>query len=273
MSQPNSLPNILVATIDEVFERISVMGKVMLMQSAAGITFERIGLVDTIMHSDQGPSIFLGPPTDDSPKPMLGCLESAAVASLQVDRSNLMKDKIYPRLILRDANQRALLTVIGFDGLEPFDKALSGFLETPCEAEVEGAPSLTPALASSQRVKDALSTVAGEDIPVSLSFGPGTASLSREHGAISALKNAMGFVNIIEPDFHLHVKEGAIGWWQEEDLLAMKENNASESPSEPLRALQRDSVRLVACTPEGWLTGLAMTAPRSVFRSELWQLG
>jgi hypothetical protein len=271
------LQTILCATdIEHIVECVPSIGKVMLMRSACGITFERIGPVASVTMEDSKQCQFIGTGTDGQPGELHARIDSAAISSVLVDRSNVMKNKVYPRLVLRDVDNRSVLTVIGFDGLEPFDRALSHFSESSIEVDPVPEEVSIAASTSSQRVPDALSLVAGKDVPVALSFINGSSYLVRPWGPVDELRPAMGFVNIIEPDFHLHVKQGAIGWWQEEEVPTFLQAKAANLPAglrEKVATFRRDWIRLVACTPDGSLTGLSMIGERSVFRSDLWQLG
>ncbi len=264
------------ANIEHVFECVPSIGKVMLMRSACGITFERIGPVASVTMEDDKQCRFIGTGREGQPGEWHAQIDSSAIRSVLVDRSNVMKDKVYPRLVLRDADNRSVLTIIGFDGLEPFDRALSRFSESSIEVDPVSEAVSIAAPTSSQRVPDALSLVAGKDVPVALSFINGSSYLARPWGPVDEIRLAMGFVNIIEPDFHLHVKEGAIGWWQEEENPAFPRGRAANLPAGILgeaATFRNDWIHLVACTPDGSLTGLSIIGERSIFRSDLWQLG
>nr|WP_145994372.1 hypothetical protein [Mesorhizobium loti] len=59
------------------------------------------------------------------------------------------------------------------------------------------------------------------------------------------IKPAMGYVNVIQPDFHLHLKGGAVANWRRED--------------------DGEQVRFLAITEDGNEIGLAVSGARASF--------
>lgn len=218
--------------------RLPAIGRVMINAEHRGATHERIGQVEKV-RIENGWMICEGAEHDSR-------IELAAIASIIVDRTSVMREKSYPRIELRDTNGETIANVTGFEGLEPFDAVLSAFpqgVELPIGERSPGGdaradldendPGLTPfraAEGNSSRIEVTLST---------LSFR------QRWEGNMPAVKPAMGYVNIIQPDFHLHLKGGSVAGWRRED----------------------DGARacFLALADDGSETGLAVTGPAASF--------
>lgn len=71
--------------------------------------------------------------------------------------------------------------------------------------------------------------------------------VQRWSGLVPAINPAMGFINIIAPDFHLHVRGGTVARWDSQD------------------AGVNGHVRLTALDADGKPIGLALQGPRDAF--------
>lgn len=225
-----------------VFEAVQAtrgMGRVMLSAAANGATHERIGVVDAVMLED-GFVRMSGSAHDAR-------IDLAVVAGVVADRSGKMKDRVLPRIEFQDAGGETLFSIIGLDGLEPFDLALgavssgealpeklrpapSGKKPAEIAADDAGAAPLHAARASGGAIRIAFTA-------------PGLEQ--QWQGQVAEVKPAMGFINIIQPDFHLHLKAGAVGRWA--------------------RAEAAGTVRLEAMNAEGTPLGLSLSGPASAF--------
>jgi putative heme degradation protein len=230
----------LQTSVKDALDRATQFGKLMVTFSQDGATHERIGVIERV---EEGPDELR----------LVGANHASLItpsrfASVETDRSSKMKDKHYPRLVFCDAEGKAVFSVVGFDGLEPFDAAMAGCTEEPlpaAEPATRAAPSVemppAPALAF-----DALKLAqqSGEEVVIR----HGTAGFRQEwRGKIGGLKPAMGFINIIDPDFHLHLKDGSVSAWHAAP--------ASEAGVQTYAALDAD----------GKPTGLTISGPASVF--------
>jgi hypothetical protein len=241
----------LQATARGVLDRVPAMGRVMLAMSSHGITFERIGQIGGIAEAQDG-SLRLEAITGAP----VAVISTAGITAIDVDRSGRMRDQIYPRLVFRDGADRPVFSVIGFEGLPPFDAALAGLIEAevPALPDVASDQPQQPAPATErpgrQCLPDALALARDAAAPVVLSFALG-GCIAETSRVIEELKPAMGFMNIIAADFHLHAKDHAIAWW--------------ECVTPPTG----DTIALVACGPGGERTPLRVSGPHALFAPHL----
>lgn len=234
MSDAISLRQRLTAAPDAILQRLPQAGRIMIIANARGVTHERLGTVESVEIA--GGELRCRGKEHDS------AIALAQVAAVTADRSGRMKDKALPRLDFEDAGAATLFSVVGLDGLEPFDRAFAAFAGTPVEAAeakrdaaaevAAGDPAAVPLQRASERQAE---------IAVAMQ----TAALRQQwQGTAPAIRLAMGFVNIITPDFHLHVRGGAVARWAPRQLADGK-------------------VQLAAVGHDGEPLGLVVTGPAS----------
>ncbi|TCR63101.1 putative heme degradation protein [Bosea sp. BK604] len=221
----------------DILPSLPAMGRVMLSTRSGGATHERMGLVEAV--TIEGAEARLSGAFHDSR------IDLATVARLVADRTSTMRERVLPRLECQDVHGEVLFSLIGLDGLEPFDKALASFgageaLE-PVERERGGGSQDVP-----EDDLGALSFAAilasGEAIAIDVER-PGL--FQHWSGALPEPKPAMGFVNIMQPDFHLHLKAGALAGW--------------------LRRETAGGIALHGLDAEGQETGLILRGPAAAF--------
>jgi putative heme degradation protein len=206
MTEPEPIPRqALRATPAELAPLLPALGRVMVVLSAGGATHERIGALAaaTIEH---GRLILSGEAHHAS-------LDLGAVHALVLDRTARMRDKIYPRLEFCDAGGAAEIAVIGMDGPEPFDAALAPFAGAPLiPAEAPARPAEVPETADAGAAALQSLHAAGAVVEVRLTTGGATQAWS---GTMPEIRLAMGFANIITPDFHLHLRLGSVARFEQ----------------------------------------------------------
>ncbi len=223
----------------EILKSLPAMGRLMLSARVGGATHERMGAVETV--AVEAGSARLSGACHDSR------IDLACVADIVADRTSRMRERVLPRLECRDAAGETLFSLIGLDGLEPFDAALEGFgpgeaLEpVQREAPGSGGPAEVPEDDLGARSFAAI-RASGEDVAIVIER-PGL--FQHWRGALPEPKPAMGFVNIMQPDFHLHLKAGAVSGWERE----------AEGPATILHALDAQGGRF----------GLALRGPAAAF--------
>lgn len=195
----------------EILKSLPAMGRVMLSTRFGGATHERMGAVETVTIA--GTEARLSGAFHDSR------IDLATVVSIVADRTSKMRERVLPRLECQDAAGETLFSLIGLDGLEPFDKALEPFgageaLE-PIQREAPGSGG-SPDIPEDDLGGRSFAAIlaSGEAIAIDVE----RAGLFQHwQGALPEPKPAMGFVNIMQGDFHLHLKAGAVfGWaWTE----------------------------------------------------------
>ena len=210
LDKPHTLPRArLAATPEAVLAALPQVGRLMITARNLGATHERIGKVESVSFAD-GWAVIGGAEHDSR-------IELGAIAELIVDRTSVMQEKAYPRIDLHRADGSYICGIVGFDGLDPFDAALAPF--GPGQA-VEPKPDPGPTERIEPAATDpglvALEAVREAAAPVIVGFRqPGFRQAFR--GVVETVKPAMGFINIMRTDFHLHLKSGAVAEWREVD--------------------------------------------------------
>lgn len=215
LDTPAALPNLLPAALPReavaadtatVLRALPAIGRLMVTANHLGATHERIGTVETVRIED-GWAILGGAEHESR-------IALDEIASLVIDRTSVMRDKFYPRIELLRADGSEVAHVVGFEGLEPFETALvglgSGIAVAEKPAKTQGERGEVPEGDLGQALFEAAQVAA---LPVAIRFGrPGFVQFWR--GTVDAVKPAMGFVNVMRGDFHLHLKAGAVTEWQ-----------------------------------------------------------
>lgn len=190
----------------QVLHTLPDLGRVMVIARAGGATHERIGPVSDVAVTGQ--SVQISGPCHDA------TLRLDPIAQVHVDRSSVKKDKVYPRLSFVDAQGNVLFAVVCMDETHGFDAALARFPADPRTPQpVPPAPPAElaqgdPALAPFAFLQDANAEVTITAMA--------TAITQAWRGTISAVKPAMGFVNVMTADFHLHLSGDSVSAWAEE---------------------------------------------------------
>ncbi|KFC68454.1 hypothetical protein FG93_03717 [Bosea sp. LC85] len=223
----------------EILASLPAMGRVMLSARSGGATHERMGAVGAV--TIDGNKARLAGEFHDS------TLDLSVVIRLVADRTSKMRDRVLPRLECQDAAGDVLFSLIGLDGVELFDKALAPFgpgeaLE-PVERE-SSAGGGSPDVPEDDLGAATFAAILRNAVPVSIDFTkPGLAQHWR--GALPEPKPAMGFVNIMQGAFHLHLRVGAVTSW--------------------LRHVVGSEVELVAHDADGQPFGLVLRGPAAAF--------
>ena len=192
----------------EILQSLPAMGRVMLSTRSGGATHERMGAVETVTIA--GNEARLSGAFHDSR------IDLGTVVRIVADRTSKMRERVLPRLECQDASGETLFSLIGLDGLEPFDKALEPFgagetLE-PVQREAPGSGGGSADVPEDDLGARSFAAIlaSGEAIAIDVE----RAGLFQHwQGALPEPKPAMGFVNIMQGDFHLHLKAGAVSGW------------------------------------------------------------
>ncbi|MFD1198230.1 hypothetical protein ACFQ3K_07875 [Brucella gallinifaecis] len=228
----------LLADAADILKTLPAMGKLMINSKSGGATHERIGVVKTVEVRD-GWIYFSGDEHHSR-------IDLSAIVSLIADRSSIMQDKVYPRIDLIAEDESVIGSVIGFDGAEPFDQALKefAFSQLPPKDKNRGnseaveigddEPGLKPFVAAQRnkaQVRIAL------DLP---------AFKQEWSGEMPEVRPSRGFINVMKPDFHLHLKAGHVASWRE--------------------AEEGNEHRFYALDASGQETGLVISANKEAFQ-------
>lgn len=243
MKAPTTLREALLQSPAEILPLLTAMGRVMLSARRQGAIHERMGAVQGV--------------TIDADKARLAgeCHDSvidlAVVKRIVVDRSGKMRDKVLPKLECQDAAGETLFSLIGLEGLEPFDAALAPLgAGAPLEPVLREAPAGGSQNAPQQDVRPddlgaaTFAAILGNALPVAIDFErPGL--FQHWVGLLPEPKPSMGFVNVMQGDFHLHLQAGAVVGWARHQTEA--------------------EVMLRALDAEGCETGLSLRGPAAAF--------
>lgn len=237
MNESIALRQQLSAPPDRVLSRLTAMGKVMVVAQDEGVTHERIGVVDKV-RKDEGKLVITGAAHDCT-------IDMSHVASAIIDRSGRMKDKVLPKLELTDTGGRLVFSIVGLDGVDKFDEALARFAGIAVEPAAKQ-PGTQSTLDDDDAGLAPLTAAhsSGEEIAIEM-HKPGM--VQRWRGLVPEINPAMGFINIIASDFHLHLRGGAVSRWERDESGA--------------------EVRLTALNAQGKPIGLSLQGPKRAFEA------
>ncbi|MBN9063210.1 MAG: hypothetical protein J0H41_12290 [Rhizobiales bacterium] len=205
MTKESSARERLSCTVEDALRAATAMGRVMLTANAQGATHERIGAIEAV--SSEGHALRLSGAAHDA------AIDPATIESVVADRTGRMKDKALPRLEFLGADGAALFSLICLDGLEPFDAAMKPLGAGAALPEKEKpAPGEPATLADDDQGAAPFTRAAASGEPLTISLRR-DGLVQRWTGVVQVVKPAMGFINIITPDFHLHLRGGAVAGW------------------------------------------------------------
>lgn len=223
----------------DILPVLTGMGRVMLSTRLNGAIHERMGSVGSV--TIEGGKARLAGEFHDS------VIDLSVVTRLVADRSGKMRDKVLPRLECQDASGETLFSLIVLEGLEPFDAALAPLgAGEPLEPVSREAPNgeAAPELADDDLGASTFAAILANGQPVAIDLTrPGL--FQHWAGALPEPKPMMGFVNVMQGDFHLHLKAGAVSGWRRE---------AGDG-----------EVTLLALDGDGQDTGLVLRGPAAAF--------
>lgn len=190
---------------EAVLFRLPQIGKLMIIGKTDAVTHERIGPVESVERD--GSALTCRGAAHDSR------IETAGIAAVVVDTSSVMRDQVYPRIDFNDADGKAIVSVVGFGGLEPFEAALEGLsLEALPEAKEASERKERPDVAADDAGRQPLEAALASGLPVTIAFEkPGFSQ--RWSGTVPKVSPAMGFINVMDGDFHLHLPGGSVARW------------------------------------------------------------
>lgn len=205
-AQDRPLRAVLACTATEAVATLPGMGRVMTVLRAPGVTHERIGEVGSV--GVEADALVIGGDAHDL---RIGL---GAVARVVADRSGRMRDRVLPRLEYQDGTGQVVFSAVVLSDLERFDAALAPLGEgAALPAAEKSADAPAPAeVAEDDPAQTLLTRLTGARVTVAMRGGE---AVQRWTGVLEAPRAVMGHVNIIQPDFHLHLRAGAVSGWRE----------------------------------------------------------
>ena len=189
-----------------VIRKLPAMGDLMITAKQNGATHERIGTIETVTIDDGW--LVCGGAAHDSR------IDPTVITTVIVDRTSAMQEKVYPRIDFRRGDE-VLFSVVGFAGIEPFDAALDEF--GPGDALPEE-PKEPRAKRDEASLEDAgaLPLQAALEAGTKVSIGFKRRGFEQNWtGVIESVKPAMGFINVMRSDFHLHLLGSTVSAWKD----------------------------------------------------------
>jgi putative heme degradation protein len=239
MDQQADLRRQLLAPPLNVFSRLPLLGRIMIAVRDDDVVLERIGVVQKLERD--GTMMFCVGPAHDSE------INLNNLSQVVVDYSSKMKDKVLPRIEFQEPTGKIVFSVVGLEGVEPFDTALKAFEGVAIERLVKPALESAPATLDADDVGlQPLKAARAAEAEITIEMRrPGVTQ--RWHGLVPEINPAMGYVNIITSDFHLHLRGGGVTAWKRSDVAA------------------DGTVELVAIGPGDKSLGLFLRGPATAF--------
>lgn len=189
-----------------VIRKLPAMGNLMITSKQNGATHERIGSVETVTTADDW--LVCGGSAHDSR------IDPRVITAIIVDRTSIMQDKCYPRIDFHRGDE-VLFSVVGFAGIEPFDAALAEFGPGEPVPEAAREPRAGRDDASLEDA-GAVPLVAALEAASRVSIDFRREGFEQSWtGVIESVKPAMGFINVMRPDFHLHLLGNTVAGWKD----------------------------------------------------------
>lgn len=206
MANPAETTNrhLVMATADVVIRRLPTMGKLMIIGKANGATHERIGVVEQIGEAD-GWLTATSPHHDSKMDPRLVC-------RIVLDTSGIIQDQVYLRLEFQDGNGDTLFACVGFEGAALFEAATEDLRRTKLQAAAAAERPTRPDVADDDAGMKLLTTALTAARPITILFESAGFKQSWT-GCVEKVSPAMGFINVLHPDFHLHLLGSAVASW------------------------------------------------------------
>ncbi|MEQ8291322.1 MAG: hypothetical protein RIA08_03875 [Roseovarius sp.] len=190
-----------------ILQRLPKMDRVMLALRPDNFMHERLGTVDSVT-TGNGRIHITGPEQSAD-------LPADAFASVVLDISTVMRDKLYPRLEFLDAADERIFSVTGLEGAAPMETALAGLPRTPLPTEPP-APRDTADPAEIDPTDPGLALL--EQLQESARPVTITAELSgltqNWQGTIEKIVPMGGYINVMTKGFHLHLAGGSVAGWK-----------------------------------------------------------
>lgn len=202
-----------------------------------GVTHERIGTIERL-EKQAGRAFCIGQAHNCS-------IDLASVASVVVDRTARMKDRVLPKLEFQNMAEETLFTVVSLDNGDKFDTHFGSLAGIPVAAPDKPFPeaaSVSDDDPAFQPLRAAIES--GVEIEIQMRQ---PALDQRWRGMVPAINPAMGFINLIAADFHLHLRGGTVAGWRSR------------------RGDADGDVELAAIGKDGNMLGLILVGPANAF--------
>ncbi|TYC51306.1 hypothetical protein FMN50_22465 [Rhodobacterales bacterium] len=182
------------------------LDRLMLAVRKNGFLYERLGFVDSVEEMD-GTVKVSGPGHDAE-------INIAALDNVEYDTCNEMRGKIYPRLDFIGKDGEIAFSVVGLEGLEPFEQLLSTEEATQVDKKPRAASDGEEPDLEADPAGPYLNSLPGTgDVTVRVTTNAVTQAWT---GEVEKVLPMGGCFNIITKTFHLHLPGGILAGWEED---------------------------------------------------------
>ena len=203
MSEPVSYRQSLPLEPLAILRRAAAMGRTLVGVRSGGALLERIGLFDGLEEAD-GWIVATG-------AAQVTRIDPSRIVAIVADRSETPHDSVLAYVDFLDADGNSVVKVTGLDGIDRFDAALDGLARAPL--------AYVPPLPRSAVPVDAADIGAVPLKPVIASGEAVTLTLTRPGafqswtGKIASVHFGHNYINIIQPEVHLHLRGRDVANW------------------------------------------------------------
>lgn len=202
--------------------RLPQLEKIMVIGKTEEATHERIGPVSNV--KIDGDWVYLSGDYHNSK------INLSLISKMVVDTSSVMKDRTFPRIDFMNDSETNIFSIVGFEGLEVFERGLESFAHKELQVATEKpVRNERPPVSEDDQGKILIEGLQKNAEDVSISFGK-TGFDQQWSGIIEKTSMGMGFINIMTEDFHLHLPGGSVASWdfsQNGDLAIARANNSA----------------------------------------------
>jgi putative heme degradation protein len=187
-----------------ILSKLPLAGKLMIVAQNDGVTHERIGTIERL-EKQAGRAFCIGQAHNCS-------IDLESVSSVIIDRTARMKDRVLPKLEFRNISEETLFTVVSLDNGDKFDVHFGSLAGVPVAAADKPSAEAASVADDDPALKPLRAAIeAGIEIEIQMRQ---PALDQRWRGLVPAINPAMGFINLIAADFHLHLRGGTVAGWR-----------------------------------------------------------
>lgn len=189
-----------------LIEAVAKAGRIMVAMGTDRLRHERLGEIAEVIAKGDGLCI-RGELQD-------AVIYPAKARTVTLDTSTSMKDKIYPRLDFREQDDVRFLSITGLEGEDAFLDCLEGVARRPVTASAPPAETGEPAdVPEDDAALVLLDSYHRAETPICIEYRC-AGGMQKWSGTIERLMAMGGYVNVIQPGFHLHLEAGLVHDWQ-----------------------------------------------------------
>ncbi|MCX5496967.1 hypothetical protein OSH11_19845 [Kaistia dalseonensis] len=223
MTEPVSYRQSLPLEPLAILQRAVLMGRALVGVRAGGALLERIGILDGIVE-ENGLIVSHGARHETR-------IDPKAIVAIVADRSETPHDTVLTYIDFLDRNGDSVIKVTALDGPEGLDATLEGFARAPLPYQPPLERSAVAVEPSDIGAVPLLAAKANGDAVTLAVTRAG--SFQSWTGVIEKVHFGHNYINIIQPEVHLHLRGQVIGSWDTEvegDRLVLTALDPADAP-------------------------------------------